>query len=238
MTPKRDRDEVIEHWYSLVAGQQFSSDEIYESIEGEIAAQKVPGLGISRVDLSEGGILSDKREYLRMQRERLRFDVCAAPVGVNYFFSYRFYALPAVVEPWEMLVAIITLSTALHLVARFMGFFLGPVVLMGILAFLAWLMRNAIGMGLRDLDAALLKIPVVAPLYERYLRKDTYYRQDMRLAYGSIVSGIVKREVEDATASSGVRLLREYSYNPVFDGLYKAKERAPRAPAEEEASLG
>ena len=225
MKPSRERDEIIEHWYSLVAGQQFPSADFYASVEEEIAAQQVPGLQISRVDLSEGGVLSDKREYLRLARERLRFDVCAAPVGVNYFFSFRFYALRTVVQPWEMLIAILVAATALYLASRFMGFFLGPVVLAATLAFFVWLGRNAIGLGLRDLDATLLRIPVVSPLYERYLRKDTFYREDMRLAYGQIVSAIVKREVETLTAAKGVQLLREYAYSPIFDGLYKVKER-------------
>jgi hypothetical protein len=60
--------EVIEHWYSLVAAQTFSSREFYDHIEGAIKAQQVPALDASRVDLSEGGALSAKREYLRFKR--------------------------------------------------------------------------------------------------------------------------------------------------------------------------
>ena len=229
MKPKSTGDEVIEHWYTLVSGHQFSSKEFYDHIEAEIAAQKVPALQISRVDLSEGGMLSDRREYLRMQRERLRFDVCAAPVGVNYFFSYRFYAMPAVVQPWEMAVFFLTLGAALNVSMRVIGMFMGPFLLVALLGFLVWLMRNAIGMGLRDVDATLLKIPVIAPIYERYFRKDTYYRQDMRLAYGLIVSAIVKQRVEVITAAKGVQLLKQYSSSPILDGLYHVKETVLQA---------
>jgi hypothetical protein len=232
MKPGNGGDQVFDHWYTLVAGEHFSSAEFYERVEKELAAQKLPGLGVSRVDLSEGGPLSDKREYLRMQRERLRFDVCAAPVGVNYFFSYRFYALPAVVAPWEMFIFLLTLSTAFYLGSRFMGFFLGPVVLVALLLFLAWMMRSAVGLGLRDLDATLLRVPVVAPIYERYFRKDTYYRQDMRIAYGSIVSAIVRAEAERLTSANGVKLLRSLAYSPLFDGLYKPRTLSqPSEPA-------
>lgn len=233
MKPQRVGAEVIEHWYSLISSESFSSKETYDHIEKEIAAQKVPGLAISHVDLAEGGLLSDKREYLRMKRERLIFDVCAAPVGVNYFFSYRFYVEPVIVRLWEMLAVLTALALLFAGGVRYIGPFLGPFLLFVLSCVFAWLMRNAIGMGLRDLDATLLKTPALGPIYERYLRKDTYYRQDLRIAYGSIVSGIVKGEVEAVTAAKGVKLIREYSYSPFFGDLYAAKDRAPvaRAPA-------
>ena len=224
MKAKSAGDEIIEHWYSLVAAQQFSSKEFYDHIEDAIQSQKVPGLDSTRVDLSEGGALSGKREYLRMQRERIRFDICAAPVGVNYFFSYRFYAIPAVVEVWEMLALLFGLGAAMYFSTRIIGLFMGPLLFIFLLGFLVWLMRNAIGMGLRDVDATLLTIPVIAPIYERYFRKDTYYRQDMRIAYCSIVSGIVKQEVARITGEKGVKLIREYTYSPVMGDLYRAKE--------------
>src|ERR1051325_6235429 len=98
MKPANDMgNEVIEHWYSLVPSQNFSSKDFYDHIEQAIATQEVPALAASRIDLSEGGLLSAKREYLRFKRERLTFDICAAPVGINYFFSYRFYVEEVVV---------------------------------------------------------------------------------------------------------------------------------------------
>lgn len=229
--------EVIEHWYSLISAENFSSREVYDLIEAEIAAQKVPGLEISQIDLAEGGLLSDKRKYLRMKRERLVFDVCAAPVGVNYFFSYRFYVEPVVVKIWEIAAVIVAMGLLFEGSTRYIGPFMGPFSLFLAAVVFAWLMRNAIGMGLRDLDATLLKTPALGPIYERFFRKDTYYRQDLRIAYGSIVSGIVKGEVEAVTAAKGVKLIREYSYSPIFGDLYAAKDTVPEArqPATAEA---
>lgn len=224
--------EVIEHWYSLVSDQQFSPQEFYAHIEEEIQAQKVPGLEVSRVDLSEGGFLSDKREYLRFSRERLFFDICAAPVGVNYFFSYRFCVPPAIVKPWEMVVFLVVTGGISEVYQRIFGAVLGPLLFVATFVFLAWFARNAIGMGLRDIDAALLRLPVIGAIYDRYLRKDTYYRQDMRIAYGSIVSAIVKQRVAEMVAEKGVQLVREYSYSPIFEELYEAKDVRRAAEAE------
>jgi len=220
--------EVIEHWYTLIAAQQFSAKEFYDHIETEIKAQEVPALEISRIDLSEGGALSDKREYLRMKRERLTFDVCAAPVGVNYFFSYRFYAEPATVNPFEFFALIVIIVLLFVGSVRYIGEYLGPFLVLGACGFIVWLMRNAIGMGLRDLDDFFMGSPL-GPFYERFFRKDTYYRQDMRIAYCSIVSGIVKHEAERVTAAKGVQLYREFTYGPLSEGLYAAKEVKPSA---------
>lgn len=224
--------EVIEHWYSLVSGQQFSAREFYDHIERGIEAQKVPALEISHVDLSEGGVLSEKREYLRMKRERIVFDVCAAPVGVNFFFSYRQYVLPAVVRWWEIALIAAAVGYLLEASSRYIGPLLGPSVLVAALCVFGWMMRNAIGLGLRDFDATLLKTPVIGSVYERFFRRDTYYRQDVRIAYGSIVSGIVKEEVARITAAKGVHLRREFSYSPVFEGLYESRYVSTQEPAE------
>lgn len=97
------RADVLSHWYSLVPNFGTSAKEFYETIERALQERKVPGLEISRVEFSEGGILSDKREYLRMSRERLVFDVCGAPFGTSYFFSCRFAEIPAVIQLWQLL---------------------------------------------------------------------------------------------------------------------------------------
>ena len=44
----------------------MSGAEFYQMIEKELANRKVPGLDISRIDLSEGGLLSAKRDFLRL----------------------------------------------------------------------------------------------------------------------------------------------------------------------------
>lgn len=226
--------EVLEHWYTLVPREQFSVQEFYKSVEEEIKVQQVPALAITRVDFSEGGLLSDKREYLRMQRERLYFDVCAAPVGINFFFSYRFYQVLPTVKPWEVIILLVFLLLFFTLSIRVLGIFAGSMLPIACSIFMFWTMRNAIALGLRDLDATLIKSPILGSIYMRYFRKDTYYRQDMRIAYCSIVSAIIKTQVETITAAKGVKLIREYLHSPAFDDLYKVKQTMPREKGKEE----
>lgn len=79
---------VDAHWHHHFDQLQFSSQAFYELIESQIQEMKMPGVSINRVKYSEGGILSANREYLRIMRSGLVFDICAAPFGRGFFISW------------------------------------------------------------------------------------------------------------------------------------------------------
>ena len=62
-------------------------------------------------------------------------------------------------------------------------------------------------------------------VYEAWIRKETYYRQDTRLMYLTVVEGVVKKLVEEETAAKGIKLLKEYEYGPILGDLYKLTEK-------------
>lgn len=68
---------------------RFSTKEFYQIIESLIQSKEVPDLKCLRVYHSMRGILSAKREYLRVQYQEYFFDVCAAPFGRDFFLSWR-----------------------------------------------------------------------------------------------------------------------------------------------------
>src|ERR1700722_5028743 len=147
---EKKKGEVIDHWYSLVPGFNVSTKEFYEAVEKESNERKVPSLEIFHVDFAEGGLLSAKREYLRMTRERLVFDICAAPFGTAYFFSCRFAQIPAVVKLWEFLALVIGLCAIGFLgliifgkVFGLLGIILFPVLLVVLIVAAVYVMRNA-----------------------------------------------------------------------------------------------
>jgi hypothetical protein len=220
--------EVFSHSYFLIAELETSSDEFYSSIEAELKARYVPGLTMTRVEFAEGGLLSDKRTYLRMIRERLVFDVCAAPFGTSYFFSSRFAEIPAEIQAWQLLLlfgggCVATLMGFSIFAKMFglLGMVLFPVFLFLTVGLLFYILRNAIGLGLRDLDATLIKTPVLGPVYERFFRKDSYYRDDTRVMYRTIVDEVVNKKVEQLTASKGINLIRQYVHDPFLRELYQ-----------------
>lgn len=220
------KEQVHKHWYTPVDDFEFVSSDFYEMIEKELFHREVPGLELSRVQFSEGGILSGKREYLRLKRERFVFDICAAPFGKGYFFSFRFVELPLGIKPLELLAFLISLALVDLLFVKIFGFFLGMFLLFIALGVSFYVMRNALALGLKDLDATLLKIPVVGAIYEAFFRKETYYRQDTRLMYLSIVNGITKLLVDEVTAAKGVKMVKRYERTSIMGDLYQEKSNA------------
>jgi hypothetical protein len=189
---------------------------------------------MSRVEFAEGGMLSAKREYLRMTRERLVFDICAAPFGTSYFFSCRFAEIPAEVKLWQLLVLLVglcfCLSVSFNLCIQIFGassLFIWPLGWITLIALTIFTLRNAVSMGLRDLDDALIKSPVIGPIYERFFRKETYYREDTRLMYLDIVNAAVKALVEETTGAKGIKLIRFNEHNPILEELYKPRIVSP-----------
>lgn len=230
---KKKEAEVIDHWIGFADNFQFASADFYNSVEKELQARQVPGLEISRIDFAEGGLLSDKRVYLRMLRERLVFDVCAAPFGTRYFFSCRMAEIPAVVQLWQLLLLALGIGTVCELFWKMSGLFWGTLLILLVLGILVYVLRNAVALGLQDLDATLIKSPVVGPIYERWFRKETYYRVDTRLMYLDTVSNVVKALAEEVTGAKGVKLLHQYEQAPILGELYKPVQ--PRVETERKA---
>ena len=219
--------EVMEHWYSLVPGFSTSTKDFYAAVETELKERQVPGLDIAYVDFAEGGVLSAKRQYLRFTRERLVFDICAAPFGTAFFFSCRFAQIPAVVKIWELLVLLIGLCAVgfwgLVIFSKVLGFFgliLFPLLLLAFIVVAIYTMRNAVAMGLKDLDASLIKMPVIGAIYEAWFRKETYYRHDTRLMYCDTINAVVKAKVEEVTGEKGIKLIKFNDYNSVVNEFY------------------
>jgi hypothetical protein len=86
--------EILSHWYHLTEGLHCSSQAFYTALERAIDNRKLPDVRLSRIDHHEGGILSAKREYLRVRRKELIFDICAAPFGAGFFVSWWLGELP------------------------------------------------------------------------------------------------------------------------------------------------
>jgi hypothetical protein len=227
--PKK-ADAFLLHWCSLIPDFSISTEEFYSLIQAELTIRKVPGLTVSRVRFAEGGLLSVEREYLRMTRELLVFDVCAAPFGTSYFFSCRLAELPPVVEWWQLFIfffmcfvlflmamSVVNVWNMLIVVPFFAVLGLGGAVA------LVYVLRNAVSLGLKDLDAQLVRIPVLGPLYVRFLRRETYYRQDTRLMYCTFVDALVKKAVEEVAGKKGITLVRYNEYSPLIEELYRPR---------------
>jgi hypothetical protein len=91
----RKPGEVLSNWRAFHPNFNISALEFYKEVEKALTARKYPDIKIDTVSYNEGGLLSAKRVYLRVRRENLVFDICAAPFGVDYLFSWWFAELAA-----------------------------------------------------------------------------------------------------------------------------------------------
>ncbi|MCB1277043.1 MAG: hypothetical protein U1F81_21215 [Verrucomicrobiaceae bacterium] len=224
---KRKPEELRPPTYTLVDDFQTSSDSFYQSIEEELQQRKVPGLELMRLDYREGGMLSSKRDYLRMRRERLTFDLCSAPFGTSWFFSYRFCEIPAPFPFWQFLVLLLLLSGLVVGYLALFGMVWGGVTIgMTILGFIL-LLRNTLTLGLEDFDAWLLTVPVFGRLYEILLRKETFFRQDTRLMYVEMVERIIKAKINEVTAAEGIEKVEFIEARPDMHPLLARMVQVP-----------
>jgi hypothetical protein len=217
---KRKKADVLSHWFLAVPDWSISTQDFYAAVEKELQERKVPGLEITRIDYAEGGLLSDNREYLRMIRETLVFDVCAAPFGTAFFFSCRIAEIPVPVRLWQILILLLLIGFLFGTLWVQFGLILGTSLLLATLLCCGMLARHSVAIGLADLDAILIKTPVIGPIYMRFLRKETYYREDTRLMYIETVNSVVRQIMEEFAKKGGIELAQTRENSPFLD-LYK-----------------
>lgn len=225
---RRKRAELIKYWYVPIEKGSFSTSEFYGRIESDVRERKFPGLELTREEFSEGGALSPLRQYLRIRRERLAFDVCSAPFGESWFFSARQAQIPVSLMLWELLLILALIGALVLGYIHLFGLFVGGAVILFSLVGAFMLMRNALSLGLTDLDALLLRVPVVGTLYE-LVRKETYHRFDTRMMFLDQTETIVRRAVEDAMGARGIQQVEfKEAYpeaHPLLASLLRRLER-------------
>jgi len=222
------RGDVLDVWIDFAHTFSFPPQDFYAAVEKELANRKFPTMEMSREEFAEGGLLSDKRIYLRMFRERLAIYTCAAPFGTGYFFSCRTVYVPALVRLWHILAAILFFAVVGRVFLQPLRLTFTIIALVALVFALAGVLRNAASTALSDLDALLLKIPVVSTFYENWFREDTFYREDTRTLYITLVPAIVKAIADEITAAKGVKLVRQYETVPIVGDLYKPPRPAPQ----------
>jgi hypothetical protein len=222
------KGDILGHWIAFHDNFSFPPQDFFDAIQKELEARKIPGMEISREEFAEGGMLSDKRIYLSLFRERLALYTCAAPFGTGYFFSCRTVYVPALVRLWHIIAALVFFGVVGGLLIKPLGIMFAAVAMVALMFALAAVLGNAAA---SNLDTLLLKIPVVSTIYEDWFRADTYFRQDTRLIYLQQIPAFIQELAEDITAAKGARLEQQYQLPPILGELYKRVP--PRKPEPE-----
>lgn len=81
-------DNLIAHWGATLNGVQFRPSVFFEMVEEEILMRQIPRLQATRVFWREAGLLSARREYLRLVYRQLVFDICGFPICDSFRVSW------------------------------------------------------------------------------------------------------------------------------------------------------
>lgn len=207
---------LIGRWHQYIPAYQTSALDFYASVESGIQTLGLPDeIRTSRVVFKEAGIVSANREYLRVERRRVAFDLCAAPYGSGYFFSWWCHRLPAP-------------HTFLALVALLLGFlFVGSIaaavmknscsaifVVPVLLLALAFLLGYAVNQEAFGDEEYVMEIPIVGWLYERLFNPQTYFRHDTALMFQDAVRHVVKKAIDGTLSAQGLRALSDDAWKP------------------------
>jgi hypothetical protein len=215
------RPEVVSHWHKLLEDQQASALDFYGAVEEELKRREVPGLQLERVDWREGGVTSAKREYLRIGRERLTFDLCAAPYGTGYFYSWWVAKQKSPYAAMLGIVGLIVVIGALGLFISKLGMVIGLIMfLIALLASLAGV-EHAARAGNSDLEEAVQAIPGVGAMYNSLFKPVTYYSLDTAIMFQESVSKAVGTVIANERNAQGLRALSPEEERPQIRDLLR-----------------
>ena len=224
------KGDILDYWMYSADGFSFSPKEFYANVEARLAARRIPSMEITRQEFGEAGILSDQRLYLRLMRERLAITTCAAPFGDIFFFSCRTVYVPALVRLWHILAVTLLFTAIFALLVKPLGIYFGTTAVVALMFALAAVFRNASAAGLSDLDALLLRIPVVSTFYENWFREETYYRLDTRNLYLKLLPKLIQELAEETCAEKGVKLVPQFQRAPALSLLSNVVPRDKKPP--------
>lgn len=201
---KRKHTHVYSQWITPLL--EFTSDtgKFYAAIEEGLKAWQVPELVTDRIFYKDGGFLSSGREYLRVRRESLVFDIVSAKFGASWWwFSCRSAVLKRSLRVWEILVFLAATGAFATSYIFTFGTMIGGVALASTLLMLLTVMVAA--RSWNGLDDLLLRLPVIGALYEALFRAESYYRDDARRMYVTVVDHLVREKVREFAAASGFK---------------------------------
>jgi hypothetical protein len=214
--PRNPDGLVISNWHTLFEDFSTSTQDFYAAVEEAVQERKLPDIEISREFFNEGGIASAQREYLRISRDRIAFDICSAPYGNGHFFSWWLAKIPVRYGLLKFLAAVvILLAMWAFLSAKILRdmFGLWPSVALFVVGLPVLLL---VLLHISDEDW-LLDIPLIGPLYIIIVNPTTYYRLDTAMMFRESVRKAVGDVINDIRTEKGLRVLSDEELRPDAD---------------------
>jgi hypothetical protein len=231
-------DSILSHWSKLFEDFSTSAYDFYDAVEEGLARRQVPEGKTAMIRWSEGGVLSPNREYLRIEGSGFRFDICAAPFGTGYFFSWWLTPKPAEAVAFYLLAFLLGSWCISRVIAGWIWQYFGqvpsfdwavlalrlllqnPFTIGGLSAFAAMGFVAVIAKaGWRGFEDALLTVPILGWVYARFFAPVTLYRLDTAIMFRTVVHQAVLEALDGLTAQKGLRALAPEERKPTLDRL-------------------
>lgn len=210
-------DMVVSHWNQPVSGLFADASGFYREVETGIRALKIPDVEFSRVLWKEGQLASTRREYLRITRRRMVYDICAAPFGAGSFFSSWLCIVPFELSLCHLVGIFITMVVTSVLVIVL------PLTLLALVgsAFIWSITDKKISTTSAGRDIA-LGLTVFGPVIQWFgHRKPTYYQLDSAAVFQTAAQEVVVAVVRGLCETQNVRLPAELADRPVMRDFMK-----------------
>lgn len=212
---KTKRAEIISHWPKSFTNFSTSPLEFYRSVEENIARHEVPSLEVSRVVWKEGSFLSADREYLRVTRRRYICDVCAAPFGKDFFFSYWLVLLPPAFTLFHCIGMATTLFAFFSYLTPLFGYTKAGLWGIAFLLILWRILRTGALGNQFEIEEYLLGLTIVGAIWNVYRHKLTYFEIDTALMFQTVVHGSVLESINALTDEKGLPRMGSDEIKPI-----------------------
>jgi hypothetical protein len=210
---------VFAHWHKLVENFEVSPLEFYEAVEAAVRKREVPDMRASRIEYHESGVLSALRIYQRIERKKLAFDICAAPFGTGFFFSWWLTEPKKSYKAQGCLLTLLLLVLSYFIQAKFEIKGCAIAFLLGIAAV------GVLVMGVREgwflSEDIILDTPYLGAIYEYFFDPETYYKEDTRTMYREMVHAAILEVVDGTLETKGLRALAPEDRKPTVRSLVR-----------------
>lgn len=213
--------ELISHWPKPFQDFNTSPSEFYRSVETALAKHGIPELEVSRVVWKEGSFLSADREYLRIARKRLVYDICAAPFGKDFFFSSWLVMLRPTLSIFHLIGMVTTVFFSYFIVAHYWGVAKGGSALFGVLLLIWAFVRARRFRGPVEVEEFLLGLTLFGGIWNVFKRGISYYEIDTALMFQASVHSSVLEIIDTLTEAKGLPRVSDSERIPINRDFFK-----------------
>lgn len=215
------KNRLLSYWNHLFDRPLCSPGEFYAEVEANLGNRKIPDLELGHMMMHEKNLLSRARLYLQMRRERLVFEICAAPFGTGFFVSSRLFDRRRVATFVDYLIFLVLL-VALSAYINSQTDAIVTIVIIGFLVTGLWsAMRLAATETVKWLDSRLYLMPLLGAIYESWFHPLTYFREDQNNMYREAVHRAVLETIDSISKEKGIKPLTEDEKKPVVWELFR-----------------